>query len=164
MPFMHRAFWGLLLLSTVICVAAFAYPMLIIQPFEYQDPGQLAVALQVRRWGPWVALCFAVLATYCAWALWGRHAGSRWVRAGISILGVLAVAGTVMAHVNVFEIMFHPIDSVTILSASDAKLEQDDMVLAVSAGGQSRAYPIRMMAYHHVVNDWVGGVPLVGTY
>jgi hypothetical protein len=163
MPFMHRASWGLLLLSTVICVAAFAYPMLIIQPFEHQDPGQLAVALQVRRWGPWVALCFALLASYSIWTLWSRHAG-RWARTGISVLGVLALAGTVLAHINVFEIMFHPIDAVTVVAADQAKLENDDMVLAVSAGGQARAYPIRMMAYHHVVNDWVGGVPLAGTY
>ncbi len=163
MPFMQRAFWGLLLLSAVICVAAFAYPMLVIQPFEHQDPGQLAVALQVRRWGPWVALCFALLAFYSSGTLWRRYASLR-VRAGIAILCLLAVAGTVMTHVNVFEWMFHPIDSVTILAANEAKLDPDDMVLAVNAGGQSRAYPVRMMAYHHVVNDWVGGVPLVGTY
>ena len=29
----------------------------------------------------------------------------------------------------------------------------NDMVIAVSLGGESRAYPIREMGYHHVVND-----------
>jgi len=26
------------------------------------------------------------------------------------------------------------------------------------------AYPVRLMAYHHVVPDVVGGVPIVATY
>jgi hypothetical protein len=34
----------------------------------------------------------------------------------------------------------------------------------VKLGGESRAYPVRMMAYHHIVNDVVGGVPIVATY
>ena len=39
-----------------------------------------------------------------------------------------------------------------------------DMVLAVENQGEAVAYPIRLMAYHHVVQDTVGGVPLVATY
>lgn len=163
MPFMQRASWGLLLLSAGICVAAFAYPMLVIQPFQHQDPGQLAAALEVRRWGPWAALCSLVVAAACIRVLW-PSCTSRRIRAGLSVLGILAVAGTVLSHINIFEWMFHPIDSVAVLSAAEAKLEKDDMVLAVSAAGHARAYPVRMMAYHHLVNDWVGGVPLVGTY
>jgi Protein of unknown function (DUF3179) len=30
--------------------------------------------------------------------------------------------------------------------------------------GASRAYPIRQMGYHHVVNDTLGGVPIIATY
>ncbi len=38
------------------------------------------------------------------------------------------------------------------------------MVLAVQINSESRAYPIREMAYHHVVNDTVGRQPIVSTY
>jgi hypothetical protein len=38
------------------------------------------------------------------------------------------------------------------------------MVLAVEIGGESVAYPVRLMAYHHLVGDTVGGVPIVATY
>jgi hypothetical protein len=38
------------------------------------------------------------------------------------------------------------------------------MVLAVERGGERVAYPVRLMAYHHVVADTVGGVPIVATY
>jgi hypothetical protein len=38
------------------------------------------------------------------------------------------------------------------------------MILAVAIGPDARAYPIREMAYHHLVNDEVAGVPIVPTY
>ena len=38
------------------------------------------------------------------------------------------------------------------------------MVLGIRLGGDSRAYPISLMAYHHLVNDVVAGQPLVVTY
>ena len=36
--------------------------------------------------------------------------------------------------------------------------------IAVTLGGESRAYPIREMGYHHVVNDRLHGLPIVVTY
>jgi hypothetical protein len=38
------------------------------------------------------------------------------------------------------------------------------MVLAVKLDGMARAYPIRSMGYHHVINDVVGQEPIVATY
>jgi Protein of unknown function (DUF3179) len=38
------------------------------------------------------------------------------------------------------------------------------MILAVHFGADARAYPIREMAYHHVLNDVVNGVPVAVTY
>jgi hypothetical protein len=60
--------------------------------------------------------------------------------------------------------MFHRIESPEIARASEAKLDSDDMVLAIGAGGESRAYPVRMLAYHHIVNDRLGDLPVVSTY
>ena len=37
-------------------------------------------------------------------------------------------------------------------------------MIAVKIGGEARAYPIRSMSYHHVVNDVVGGAAIVATY
>jgi hypothetical protein len=38
------------------------------------------------------------------------------------------------------------------------------MIMSVRLGGDDRAYPISQMAYHHVLNDVVGGVPIAVTY
>ena len=40
----------------------------------------------------------------------------------------------------------------------------NEMVMAVESNGEAVAYPIRQMAYHHVVQDVVGAVPIVATY
>ena len=84
---------------------------------------------------------------------------------------VLAISGAALTflfaaltYVNIFERMFHRVESPETVSAKDAAIDNDDMVIAIRVAGDARAYPIRMMAYHHIVNDWAGEVPVVGTY
>ena len=43
-------------------------------------------------------------------------------------------------------------------------LEDDDPVLSLTVNGESRAYPLRVMAWHEIVNDTVDGVPVAVTY
>jgi hypothetical protein len=43
-------------------------------------------------------------------------------------------------------------------------LVPDDRVIGVSFGGEARAYPLRLMRWHEVVNDTVGGEPIAVTY
>jgi hypothetical protein len=43
-------------------------------------------------------------------------------------------------------------------------LRDDDRVIGISLGGEGRAYPVRALAYHEVVNDEVGGVPVAVVY
>jgi hypothetical protein len=38
------------------------------------------------------------------------------------------------------------------------------MVIVVTVVGESRAYPIREMGYHHVLNDRLHQLPIVVTY
>jgi hypothetical protein len=43
-------------------------------------------------------------------------------------------------------------------------LVDDDVVIGVTLGGESRAYPIRIMNWHEVVNDTLGGRPMAVAY
>jgi len=71
----------------------------------------------------------------------------------------------VLARVNVYEqLMFHAIDRPAFGAVREAKLDPDDKLIVVKIGGIARGYPVRMMGYHHVVNDEVGGTALVATY
>jgi hypothetical protein len=37
-------------------------------------------------------------------------------------------------------------------------------MLVITVAGETRAYPVHAMAYHHVANDTIGGEPVVTTY
>lgn len=59
----------------------------------------------------------------------------------------------------------HSVDQPTFASPEQASwVRGDTPVIGVSVGGEARAYPVHVMEYHQVVNDVVGGIPLVVTY
>ncbi len=47
---------------------------------------------------------------------------------------------------------------------ADAWISDNEPVLTAFAGGEARAYPIRLLLQHEAVNDWLGGSPLLVTY
>ena len=60
---------------------------------------------------------------------------------------------------------FVPLDDPAFMPGLQASyLDDDDLVLGYKFGGEARAYPIRMMRFHHIVNDWVQGKPVLITY
>jgi hypothetical protein len=61
--------------------------------------------------------------------------------------------------------MFNPLPEPAYTSAKEATFLADtDMVLAVELNGEAVAYPVRQLGYHHIVQDTVGGVPIMATY
>jgi hypothetical protein len=59
-----------------------------------------------------------------------------------------------------------PIDDPVYESIDDAAewLEEDSPVMVVDVNDDVRAYPLAILTWHEIVNDTVGGVPLVITY
>ena len=43
-------------------------------------------------------------------------------------------------------------------------LENSDPVIGVQIGSEARAYPIKILNWHEVVNDTVNGIPIVVTF
>lgn len=43
-------------------------------------------------------------------------------------------------------------------------LEDSEPVLSLTVGQETRAYPLRVMTWHEIVNDVVGGAPVAVTY
>lgn len=42
----------------------------------------------------------------------------------------------------------------------ETTLQDDDFVVGISLGGETRAYPVKILNWHHGVNDLVGSVPV----
>jgi Protein of unknown function (DUF3179) len=152
------AFW----LCALTAIGLFFVPAFIIRPFRYQAPRALLVALALRQRAPLGTLIAAPISFALAFALW-RSIG-LW-RKGIVILTLVVVAfSAIMARLNYFEWMFHPISGPQFQAQSESKLDPKEMIMSVRLADDARAYPIRQMAYHHVLNDVVGGVPIAVTY
>jgi Protein of unknown function (DUF3179) len=150
------------LLLVLLATALFFLPAFVIRPFRYQSPETLSWAMAFRQVAPLWTLVAAALALLFAVLLWS---GSSKPKKVLLLLGVcLAGASATMARLNYFEWMFHHLRTPGFEDARSSKLDPAEMVLAVRFGEDARAYPIREMAYHHVVNDVVGGVPIAVTY
>jgi len=154
--------WTVFWLCAIIAISLFFIPAFIIRPFRYQAPRAILLAMAFRQRAPIGTLVAGVACFIFALGLW-RSAG-RWGKSLIALALVVVAFSAVMARVNYFEWMFHPIDGPQFLAQSDSKLDGKEMIMAVSLGSDARAYPISQMAYHHVLNDVVGGMPIAVTY
>ncbi|MEP1208142.1 MAG: DUF3179 domain-containing protein [Rhizobiaceae bacterium] len=57
------------------------------------------------------------------------------------------------------------LDRPTMIKADEAYyLNDDDLVFGISINGDKRAYPLRIMGWHEMFNDVIGGVPVALAY
>jgi hypothetical protein len=154
-----------LVLAACFAVALFflAFPIYVIRPFRHQEAGELTLALSVLRYRP-VVMALCLLTAAAALILYWRSEAGRWRRV-VMCLGTAGVfLFAALSRVNIYELMFHPMDRPEFQPVSETKLDGREMVTSVEIGPMARAYPVRITSYHHIVNDVVNGVPIVATY
>jgi Protein of unknown function (DUF3179) len=154
--------WTAFALCALAAIALFFIPAFIIRPFRHQAPRALLLAMTLRQRAPLGTLIAAIACLVFALALW--RTAARWRKALLALTLLVVAFSAVMARLNYFEWMFHPIAGPQFLAQSDSKLDAKEMIMAVRLGSDARAYPISQMAYHHVLNDVVAGVPIAVTY
>jgi small-conductance mechanosensitive channel len=160
----HKTTWLILLLVVLVSLAVVALPAWIIQPFRPQTPRGVGLSYALRRWSP--LLTIVALAVALLLILWLWRGSRRWWRKALLVIVLLPLlASTWFARQNHFEWMFNPLANAAYAKPAQAGfLADDDIVMAVDSNGEAAAYPVRQMAYHHVVQDVVGGTPIVATY
>ncbi|MCU1238406.1 MAG: hypothetical protein JWP63_6373 [Candidatus Solibacter sp.] len=156
-------FVAILLACLVFTLVAVVYPIYVIRPFRAQGARELAAALTILRFRPWITGISTLIAIASAGGYW-RIQTQNWRRAMAAAAAGLTLLLTFLGRVNVYEKMFHPVDHPAFTSADQSKLDAGEKVLAVQLGREARAYPVRSISYHHIVNDVVNGVPIVATY
>jgi hypothetical protein len=159
----RRLVWLALVVLVVAVLAIVLAPVFLIMPFKAQTPRVLEVSYLMRRWSPLFTIGASLLLVVLTIGLWLK---ARWFgRILLAVLLLPAFAATWLARQNHFEWMFNPLPNPAYVKSSDAAfMKADDRVLAVKIGKESVAYPVRIMAYHHLVQDTVGGTPIVATY
>jgi len=160
----RKAAWITLLVLVLLALAIVLLPVWFIQPFKPQTDQALQWSYVMRRWSPLltiVALAAALLLMLWLWGISRRW----WAKACLIVVLLPLAASTWFARQNHFEWMFNPLSHSGYAKATEATFVGDnDMVLAVETNGEAVAYPVRLMAYHHLVQDVVGGTPIVATY
>lgn len=154
--------WLIFCLSALVAMGFFFIPAFIIRPFTHQSVRGLGLAMALRHSAPLATLIAALVCMALALLLW--ESGNLRRKIVLSSIIVLVLFSAVMSRINYFEWMFHPVDSPQFEAETASKLAGKEMILAVQYGPDARAYPIREMAYHHILNDVVQGVPIAVTY
>ena len=153
--------------ATLVAVAAFAWiatPALLIQPFKPQTPFGVALAYELRGKAPSVTLAGFIL-LLALLAFLSRRIERWWQWPPLVVLALVGGFSAWFARQNHFEWMFNPLPDPTYAPATlVTSVDDSDMVVAIQIGGDAVAWPVRQMAYHHIVQATVGGVPVVSTY
>jgi hypothetical protein len=151
-------------LIPIALIALAVLPLVIDQPFGAQTARTLEAAFTMRRWSPLVTMLGVAALAYVAITSLRRR---RTWAASVGFAGALAMATAAawFARQNTFEWMFNPLPRPQFVASDKATfVDPNDLVLSVSLDGDDAAYPIRQMAYHHLVNDRIGRTPAVVTY
>ena len=160
----RKTAWALLFLMVLIALLVVLVPVWIIQPFRPQSRRDVAASYVMRSWSPIVTIVAALIGMVLVAKLW-RGSRRWWEKALLVAVLVPLFASTWFARQNHFEWMFNPLAQAAYAKTTDAGFVADsDIVMAVESNGEAVAYPVRLMAYHHVVQDVVGGTPVVATY
>lgn len=160
----YKTAWLILFLITAIVAAMVFTPVWFIKPFSAQTEKQLEISYFLRSWSPILTIVLSIAAVGLAVIIWKKS--KRWYGKIALIVPLLIIFGfTWFARQNHFEWMFNPLENARFAKVSETDFVADDeMVLAVKVNDDAAAFPVRQMAYHHIVQDVVGGMPITATY
>jgi hypothetical protein len=162
--FNRKTEWLALFAIALVAMAFVIVPVWIIQPFKPQTARGVEVSYTLRLWSPLVTLLSLASGLFLVASLW-RGSRRWWKKAFLVVVLIPLLASAWFARQNHFEWMFNPLANAAYVKTDQAAFVTDnDIVMAVESNGEASAYPIRQMAYHHLVQDTVGGTPIVATY
>jgi hypothetical protein len=156
--------WIALLLCTAASFFVVLFPVKVIMPFSYQAPDQLDMAMKLRAWSPTLTIILFVLLIALTVILWKRS--RRWFgKIPLVLVFLINLAPVWFAQQNHFEWMFNPLPNAQYSNVVETDfVGETDKVIAIEINEDAVAYPVLQIAYHHIVNDVVGGTPIVATY
>jgi hypothetical protein len=119
-----------------------------------------AYALHVWRW----AFRLVALAAIGAGLRAAFSARGRW--RAIPILVLLGAGGVVVAadFFLMADRMFKQPEHLVLAPRGANKVDEGSVVVSVERDGETKAWPLRFLVYHHQVRDTIGGKPILVTY
>ncbi|HLX91122.1 MAG TPA: DUF3179 domain-containing (seleno)protein [Puia sp.] len=154
----------LLLFGFLLLFAAEILRVYFIMPFPgSQKANTIHLAYFIDRNIVWIRLVAVLMILYpLAYIL---RQGKIWKKV---LLTMAIVAYLLVAYAFNFKFladkMFYQPKNKLMVSVIDNRVDTNSLVIATELQGQSKAYPIEIIGYHHQVQDTIGGVPVLVTY
>ncbi|MBV8867489.1 MAG: hypothetical protein JO210_18975, partial [Acidobacteriaceae bacterium] len=98
-----------LTLCVLLSFLVLVYPLYVIRPFRYQGSSELAVALAVIRYRPFLQIALMAVAAVLLMFSWRQSRDSA-RRVAASACTLLVVLFGILSYSNVYEHIFHPLD------------------------------------------------------
>lgn len=147
--------------AIVLVILAEAMRVYLIMPFpgsQRMNSLDLAYFLHKGRWVMRIGLWLTVAS--CAWFVF--RARRKWIPI---VLVVFAGAITYLTNfVMTADRIFLQPETLAMMPGQGNQVPLSSLIIGVENNGDARAYPIRYLAYHHQVQDKVGGKPVIVTY
>ncbi|MEO5581516.1 MAG: DUF3179 domain-containing (seleno)protein [Saprospiraceae bacterium] len=153
---MKRLFWTSII-ALILFEAANVY---FIMPMPgSQDMNSLDLAYFLNKWR-WAFRILYVIGIVIGWYK------SNWKRSWVPFIPlILAIAVIYMANFNMAaDQMFQQPRHIIFKDSTGNQVDSNRLVLGVVINDVAKAYPIRLIGYHHHLLDTVGGKPIMVTY
>lgn len=156
--------WLGLILGAGVSLGAVLMPWVLMSPTRPQTERDLRLGYSLMGWGTALTVVLLLAGTALTVYLWKK---SRFVPGRLAMAVCLVLLGAAVwgSTQNVSEWMFKPLAEPGFIPVAEVDfLEPNDMVLGIRLGEEARAYPIRLLAYHHILHGELNGVPYAATY
>jgi hypothetical protein len=135
-----------------------------IMPFPgSQQSNTLAIAYFINKhiWAiRIIALVLIIFPLYDSFARW-----KKWQKILFALPVILYIAIFYLVNFKFLaDKMFYQPKTKNLVALKDNKIPLDKLVVGVSLKGESKAYPIEIIGYHHQVQDTIAGEPVIVTY
>ena len=161
---MSRVPTVVLSLVVLAAIATTVTPFLLVGPFRSQTPSDLSLSRTIGQWSPSVTILLLIAGIVLAVLIWRRGIGILG-KVGVILGCTVLLTFTFAAQFRPAEIVFARLAEVVRIPVDRAEhVAREDLVLGVTAGAESAAYPVPIVAFHHIVNDRLADEPFVVTY
>ena len=154
--------WAILSLISAISLAFVVANLLTADIFLAHTSRMLRIGYWAQVAGPAVSALCCFLASCWLCLFLPVRIRSRVLAA---VLVVPAISLAVLTRIPYIEWAFARASAANLAPlAGFADVGEQDMVIGVEIGGESRAYPVRYLAFHHMLNDRLAAAAILPTY
>lgn len=147
-------------LSLLALIAFEIYKSYLILPFPgSQETETVTIAWFLHHYR-WYIRCALIVCA--AFGFKKTFETKKWLTVAMLLLSGIVVYLT--NFMMTAESLFHNIENLAFASPANCKLPPDALVIGVTLNGESKAYPIRYLSFHHQVQDQIGGQNILVTY